>query len=290
MANIIYYIILCVIGVAVSALIIYKKRKKHSVSTMILFCLFAAGISWIGEFTVLGLFNSYAYKTGVLADPWAQNLLGHMLLNASLYPAIALITAVYSIRYYKIAIISGVFVGIEFLFVHLGVYEHHWWKYYMTFIGVFLYLSFLKFWYPRMIRKPYGWTRFFTFYMAAMVILHFPTPVLTLLGKEHFQMAWVNHVFGNMYLSSIVLIFTYHLFAGSIILTLFGCMLKKRYWKIVPFIVAPLALSIFYWTGLLVMDDGWSVVYSILIDSAFTGLFILLERTALKPTKPPAEA
>jgi hypothetical protein len=290
MANIIYYILLCIIGVAISAFIIYKKRKTYPVSALILFCLFAAGISWIGEFAVLGLFNSYAYKTGVLADIWAQNLLGHMLLNASLYPAIALITVAYSINFYKIAFISAILTAIEFLFVKLGVYEHHWWKYYMTFIGGILYLSILRFWFPRMIQKRYGWTRFFTFYMAAMVMLHFPTPVLTLLGKEHFQMELVSRIFVDMYRSSIVVIFTYHLFVGSILLVLFVCMLKKWYWEIAPFIVTSLAMTIFYLTGVLVLEGGWNLVYSILINYVFIGLFILLERYALKEETEPQAA
>lgn len=257
-------------------------------SALILFCLFAIGLSWNGEFTVLGLFNAYAYKTGVLANIWLQNLLGHILLNVSLYPAIALITSVYSSNYYKISFISAIFTAIEFMFVKLGIYEQHWWKYYITFIAVFLYLSFLRFWFPRMIQKRYGWTRFFTFYMAAMVMLHFPTPVLTLLGKEHFQMEWVSRIFVDMYRSSIVVIYTYHLFVGSILLALFVCMLKKRYWKIMPFLVTTLALTIFYLTGVLVLEGGWNLVYSILINYVFIGLFILLEKYALKcPKEPP---
>lgn len=290
MANIIYYVLLCIIGVTISVIIIYKKRKTYPVSVLILFCLFATGISWNGEFAVLGLFNSYAYKTGVLADIWAQNLLGHILLNASLYPAIALITAVYSVDNLKIVFISAIFTAIEFLFAKLGIYEQHWWKYYMTFIGVFLYLSFLRLWFPRMIQKRYGWTRFFSFYMAAMVMLHFPTPVLTLLGKEHFQMEWVSRIFVDVYLSSIVLIFTYHLFVGSIILVLFVCMLKKWYWKITPFIVTLLAFTTFYLTGVLVLEDSWNLIYSILIDYVFIGLFILLEKYALKEETEPLVA
>lgn len=291
MASISYYILLCIIGVAIVAFIIYKERKTYSVSVLLLFCLFATGISWNGEFAVLGLFNSYAYKTGVLADIWAQNLLGHMLLNVSLYPAIALIAAVYCINFYKILFIAAIFTGIEFLFIQLGIYEHHWWKYYMTFIGVVLYLSFLRFWFPRMLQRRYGWTRFFTFFMAAMVMLHFPTPVLTLLGKEHFQLEWINRIFVDMYRSSIVLIYFYHLFVGAFMLVLFVCILKKWYWKLVPFLVTLLVMTTFRLTGVLVLEGGWNLAYSILVDYLFIGLFIMLQKHALKEEpKPPAAA
>ena len=99
MPNVFWYICLAIIGVASAAYIIYKKRDVYKVSTLLIFYLFTASLTWIGEFTVLGLFNSYAYKTGVFADPWAQNLLGHLLINTTLYPSTAIVMVAYSLRY-----------------------------------------------------------------------------------------------------------------------------------------------------------------------------------------------
>lgn len=66
MLNLFWYICLPIISVGYVAYTIYKKKNTYKVSTLLVFYLFTASLTWIGEFTVLGLFDSYAYKTGLL--------------------------------------------------------------------------------------------------------------------------------------------------------------------------------------------------------------------------------
>lgn len=282
MSNIVWYVILAVIGVGVSAYSIYNKRNIYKVSTLITFYLFAAGITWIGEFIVLGLFNSYAYKTGIFIDPWAQNLLGHLILNTTLYPAISVVVAVYSLRFGGMCSITVIFLGLEYLFLKLGLYEQHWWRFYMTALTVLLLLIISKYWFAKLLRKPYGSTRMITFYFIALLIIHTPAPILLLLGKQHYQTGLSERLFKDFYLSSIVFIFFYHLVL-SFIVVLLTCVLKKWYWKAMPFIFPVIVQSIFAKTGILRIDDGWKLIYTILIYEAFIALFILLEKTTLKP-------
>jgi len=123
MTNLFWYICLASIGVGIATYTIYMKRNIYKVSTLIVSFLFIAGATWIGEFIVLGIFDSYAYKTGLLVDPWAQNLLGHLILNTTIYPAAAIVTVAYSLSYGGTALISALFVFIEYLFVKLGLYD-----------------------------------------------------------------------------------------------------------------------------------------------------------------------
>lgn len=132
MARICWYCLLAIIGVGIAAFTIYKKRDTAKLSTYLVFLLFATCITWIGEFIVLGLFNSYAYKTGIYTSPWAQNVLGHLILNSTFYPGTAILVAAYSLGYGWISLITSIYLLLEYLFLKLGVYEHHWWKYYMT--------------------------------------------------------------------------------------------------------------------------------------------------------------
>lgn len=90
MTSIYWYCLLAIIGVGITAVTIYKKRDITKLSTFLVFFLFATCVTWIGEFVVLGLFDSYAYKTGIFESPWAQNLLGHLILNSTLYPGTAI--------------------------------------------------------------------------------------------------------------------------------------------------------------------------------------------------------
>jgi len=63
MLSIYWYCLLAIIGVGITAFTIYKNRDIK-LSTFLVFFLFATCVTWIGEFIVLGLFDSYFYKTG----------------------------------------------------------------------------------------------------------------------------------------------------------------------------------------------------------------------------------
>ncbi|MCT8977850.1 hypothetical protein N4T77_14710 [Clostridium sp. CX1] len=282
MKNIFWYICLAVLGVSIAAYAIYIKRNKYKVSTLLVFYLFSGSLAWIGEFLVLGLFNSYAYKTGVFSNPWAQNLLGHLLLNTTLYPATATVMVAFSFRYGWIFFVAAFFTFIEYLFVKQGLYVHHWWRYYMTIITVVGILSFYSKWFSEMNKKRYGLIRSITFYFVAMIIIHIPSPILLLLEKQHYQISLVNRLFVDLYLSSIVIIFFYHLIE-SILLVLFTCILKKWYWKMLPFIISITVQSILARMGILIMKNGWNLLYTLIIYEIFIAAFILVEKYTLKP-------
>jgi hypothetical protein len=281
MANLLWYICLAVISIGSAAYAIYKKRDTHKSSTLLVFYLFAAGFAWIGEFTVLGLFNAYAYKTGVFESPWAQNLLGHLILNTTLYPTAAVVMVAYSLRYGYIALVSASFTLIEFVFVNLKLYEQHWWRYYMTAIIVIGILLIDKKVFTRMKQRCSGIKRSAIFYFVAMIIIHTPAPVLLLLGKQYYQISLINSLTGDLYLTSIIIIFFYHLIE-AFLLVLFTCILKKWYWKVLPFIISIVVQSIFLKMGILVLQEGWKFIYMLIIYQIFIAAFIFIEKHTVK--------
>jgi hypothetical protein len=282
MTNLFWYICLAVIGVGSAAYTIYKKRDVYKVSTLLVFYLFTACFTWIGEFIVLGLFNSYAYKTGIFIDPWAQNLLGHLIINTSLYPSAAIIMVGYSLRYGWIFSVAIFFTLIEYLFVNLRIYEQHWWRYYMTFIAVVFFLVIFHKWFAIMNQKRYGLVRATTFFFVAMLIIHTPAPLLLLLGKQYYQIDLINNLLGNLYLSSIIIIFFYHLIE-ALLLVLFTCILKKWYWRVLPFIISIAVQIIFAKMNILIIKDDWSLFYTLFIYEIFIALYILIEKYTIKP-------
>jgi hypothetical protein len=282
MSNLFWYILLAIIGIGLTVYAIYVKRNIYKVTTLLVFFLFAVGTVWIGEFIVLGLFNSYAYKTGLFTDPWAQNLFGHLILNTTLYPAIAVVMVAFSLRYGWISFVAALFLVIEYMFVKQGLYEHHWWKYYMTTIAVVVFLLICKYWFSKMNQHPYGLTRAIIFYFVAMVIIHLPAPVLLLLGKLHYQIDFVNRFWDNFYLSSTIIVFFYHLIE-SFFLVICVCILKAKLWKFVPFILSIVAQMVFAKMNILILAPGWNLFYTILIYELFILMFILLETYSLRP-------
>lgn len=282
MTNLFWYVCLAIISVGIAAYAIYMKRDTYKVSTLIVFYLFASTITWIGEFIVLGFFNAYAYKTGLFADPWAQNLLGHLLLNTSMYPAAATVMVAYSLSYGWISLGVILFVLTEYLFLKLGIYEHHWWRYYMSVITVVAFMFISSQWFTKMNQKRYGLTRAITFYFIAMIFIHIPSPVLLLLGKQHYHLEILENFINNLYLSSTVFSFIYHLFESFLLVLLVG-ILKKWYWKALSFVISPVVTIIFTKVNILILHDNWRLVYTLIIYEICIAVFILIEKYTLKP-------
>ncbi|GFP75544.1 hypothetical protein [Clostridium fungisolvens] len=284
MQNILWFIGLAIIGILSAIYAIYKKKHIYKISTFFVFYLFAASIAWCGEFLVLGLFNSYAYKTGVLQDVWAQNLLGHLILNTTLYPSAAVVMVAFSFKFGWISFVAALFTAIEYVFVNLRLYEQHWWRYYMTAIAVVGILLFDNMWFPKINKKCYGLNRAFVFYFVAMIIVHIPAPILLLMSKQYYKLGFVNKFFGDIYLSSIIIIFFYHMIE-AFLLVLFTCILKKWYWSVLPFIISIVAQSIFVKMGILIIESGWNLVYTLILYEIFIAIFILIEKYTVRPQK-----
>lgn len=279
MASIYWYLLLAIIGIGITAFTIYK-RRDIKLSTYLVFFLFATCVTWIGEFTVLGLFDSYAYKTGIFASPWAQNILGHLILNSTLYPGTAIVVAAYRLGYLGISLITVIYLLLEYLFLKLGIYEHHWWKYYMTALAILIYQVLSKTWFIKMNKMQHRWLRISTFYFVGFVILHYPIPIILLLGKQYYNVNWAPDV----YLSSTMFIFFYQLIE-ALFLVLFICVLNKWYWKFAPFIIAFVGQGILVYLDILLFKEGWNLFYTTLVYFASIATFILIEKYSLIPER-----
>ncbi|MHB1391690.1 MAG: hypothetical protein ACYCYE_01165 [Clostridia bacterium] len=282
MSSLFWYISLAVIGVVIAAFAIYTKRHTYKISTLVLFCLFATCITWIGEYVVLGIFNSYAYKPGISTDPWAENLAGHLFLNSTMFPAAATLMVVHSYRYVGISLITAVFILAEYLFVKLGIYEHHWWRYYMSGINIVAFLLISRKWFTNIKDARRKLPRLLTFYFVGMLIIHTPNPFLLLLGKQYYSLELINNIVENRYLSSTLFSFSYHLIEASL-LVFFVCVLDKWYWKLVPFVIAYVGQIILAKMNILIFMEGWKLIYTIIIYTVCLSIFILIEKYTLKP-------
>lgn len=267
---------LAVIGAVLAIFTIYKKRRLCGLSAWLVFYLFATGITWVGEFIVLGLFGSYAYKPGVFADPWAENLLGHMILNSTLWPGTAVLVAGFRLGYGWIALISGGYVLVEWLFLKLAIYEQHWWRYYMTAGTVVLFLVIARYWFTLMNEKRHGWPRFATLFFAMLVVIHLPNPLLLLAGKQYYNAGLA----ANLVLSSTLFSFCYHSAEAFLAVTFFTL---GRYWKLVPFVTAVAGQTFLAARHILVFRGGWNLYCLLLVYLLGLGICLLLEKYVLRP-------
>jgi len=150
----------------------------------------------------------------------------------------------------------------------------------MTGLAISIYQIFTKIWFNKMNKTQPGMVRIGTFYFVGFVILHYPIPIILLLGKQYYNVNWVQ----DMYLSSTMFIFSYQL-VETLILVFFVCVLKKWFWKLGPFIIAFVGQSILVKLNILVFQDGWNLFYTMLVYFISIATFILIEKYSLNPKK-----
>lgn len=284
MTSLFLYGCLAAIGAGTGAFTIYKKRNTFKVSTLVVFYLFAICITWIGEFTALGIFNGYVYKPGAFPDPWAENIVGQLLLNTTIWPGAATLAAAYSLGYGWKSVIVAFFIFAEYLFARLGIYEQHWWNYYMSAVIVVIFLYVSKRWFKKITEIRYGLPRVIILFFAMFVIIHIPAPLLLLFGKEYYNSGLIENMVGNIYRSSTIFIFFYNLIE-TFLLVYFVCILDKWFWKLVPFIISFIGQSILAEMNILVFLNGWKLSYTLLIYGVCLSVCILMEKYTLKPVR-----
>lgn len=136
MPNAVPYLIL--IFLSVCTLIYVLFRTKQFV-TFVWFLSFA-GMIYIFEFVILVLFNSYAYYPKVFKDAYLDCLFGALISNFFAVPVVAITIVTFRLRFRWIIAFALFFTAIEWLFLHLGIYKHHWWRLpYTTFNLIFLF-------------------------------------------------------------------------------------------------------------------------------------------------------
>jgi hypothetical protein len=276
MSALFWYSCLAVISLGFAAYTIYKKRYVTDLSTWLVFYLFSTGVTWIGEVIVLVVCNSYAYKPGVFQNPLLENLVGHLLLNSTLWPSAAVMVAAYRLRYGWMPLIAAVFVLLEYLFINYGMYEQHWWRYYMTATATILYLVILKKWFPLMNEIRRGLPRFITLYFAAFVIIHLPIPLMLIYGKQYYSVV----VTQDMYQSSTIFIVFYQLVETFIVMSfLFP---DKCCWKLAPYFISSAGQIFLASRNILIIQDSWSLVYTLLLYAIVLTLCLLMEKYTLR--------
>lgn len=273
MPSIFWYCSLAVIGTGILAFTMYKKKNFIDLFS---FFLFATTVAVWGEVIVLFLFDAYSYKPGIFIDPSAENILGHALPNIGLWAPTAVLIGAFSLSFRWIFLISIAYMIVEIIFLKLGIYEHHWWRTYMTGIATILYFTLIKIWYYNLKENPHWLLRYITFLCIACDIIHIPIFLLLLLGKQYFSIGW----FANIYRDSTVFSVIYDQIL-AIIFTFFVCKFNKGLWKLAPIVFFLFSDSILIKHNILILQDGWCLFYLILVRTLVLAIFILLERYSL---------
>ncbi|SDE22670.1 hypothetical protein SAMN02799630_03014 [Paenibacillus sp. UNCCL117] len=270
----IWYYGLIVIGAIIAGCTVYRKGNAGDWLT---YFLLTTAWTWVGEAIVLFVFDAYAYKPGFYQDPFAENIIGHIIANSALWASIAVWVMYFQSSYLVIGLIAIGFMGVEELFLKAGVYNQHWWQTYMTGIISFGFLIAVKKWFTLLHETKRKSPRIIVFWTIAWVILQTPTSVLMLFDKQFFRVHWVENIYRD---STLFSGFLYHILMASIIIV-FMYVPKNKYWMAAPFLMLVAADAILLSAGVLIFYHSWNLTYLICIRAASLLIICMLERFTL---------
>ncbi|WFA22497.1 hypothetical protein ERY13_07800 [Paenibacillus mucilaginosus] len=267
----IWYYGLIVIGAIITGYTLFRKRNVVDLFT---YFLFTTAWTWVGEAVVLFVFNAYAYKPGLYPDPFAENIIGHIIANSAIWASTAIWVMIFQPTYLIIGLICLLFMLIEEMFLNAGVYTQYWWHTYMTGICSFVFLAAMKKWYIILKKTKRNSPRITVFWTIAWIILQTPTSVLMLFDKQFFRVNWVENIYRD---STLFSGFLYHVLMAFIVIY-FMFVPKNKYWKLAPFLILILADVILWSTGILIFYGDWKMIYLICIRAACLLYIYMLEK------------
>ncbi|MCA1056673.1 hypothetical protein LCM10_16945 [Rossellomorea aquimaris] len=197
MPNWVPFIALVIISVGLLGYTLVKNRENASL--ILLFWLFICGVAYLFEFVIFILLESYEYRPGILISDYNDSIVGSIISQALAVPVAIVFIVVFQIRKRWIFFIIGLFFLIETLFLHLDIYEHHWWKSIYTIFFLVLTIILSKIWWRHLNSKPYHYIHLVTLYLAMMTLTQTAGWILSsLIGLYGLPMGFFDSVQKDM--------------------------------------------------------------------------------------------
>lgn len=147
-SNSVWYLGLIAASIIVLVVALAAKRK----SEVLLLFLVMAGLGYIIEYVIYILLDSYRYVPRILHNEYYDSNMGSLASNLGSLPSMATFVAAFRLRFFWIVLFTAMFVGIEWLFLHLGIYRQNWWRLSYTFAAFPIFFLTAKAWYPRILK------------------------------------------------------------------------------------------------------------------------------------------
>jgi hypothetical protein len=161
MPNWIPFLLLTIASLLLLGCTYYQKKTL----LVFFFWLSFSGLAYFFEFIVFILLDSYHYFPDILSNHYDDNVLGSISSQALAVPIAVTFTAAFNLKNRWTLLFIGLFLLIEKCFLHLGVYEHYWWRTYYTFFFLLPAFFLGKVWYQKLSNRKttilYFWSLFF---------------------------------------------------------------------------------------------------------------------------------
>jgi hypothetical protein len=163
--NTIWYILL---GITSVVAVIQIIRKPEYRKFNIAFTFAVLGFVYSLESVLLGVYDgAYSYYPKISKNAFIDTFMGNHFSQASICTTLVLL-AVYKLSTIWNFISAAIYYLIELLFLKLGVYKHHWYKAWYTFLGLILLAFLIKKWYHKILNSSRLWSYYLTLYSAVV--------------------------------------------------------------------------------------------------------------------------
>ncbi|QKS47774.1 hypothetical protein HUB94_25830 (plasmid) [Paenibacillus cellulosilyticus] len=142
MPNAVPYLILIFLSVVT---LIYAFYYARTYITLVWF-LALAGLIYVFEFVILVLFNSYVYYPKLIDNAYLDSMFGAFVSNFCAVPVAGITIITFRLRFVWFIVSALFFIGVEWLFLRLGIYEHHWWRLSYTFVLIIVFFWLSRYW------------------------------------------------------------------------------------------------------------------------------------------------
>jgi hypothetical protein len=258
----IWYLLL---GVVTIIQIIYSLYHSGNRSRTFAFYLTLAGFPLYFETMVMIFLDSYEYHPKIIRDPnldpYNDILTGNLFSQFGVTSSALLLTVLRK-PFSWYLVVAFLYCVVEELFKALDIYSQHWWRTWMTFIGLTIFFTVSKWMYSRLIlglRPIYYYFIYIYLGMFPICTILFLWGVLDLSGLMQFS----ENLFSDPKISryGLYLIF----FSICYPLIIWGYSRQRWKWKFIASAFVGATIYLGYKWHLLVFREGWFGPISILM-------------------------
>lgn len=160
------YISLMVISACFFIFTLWKKRDAK----LLVLYMCMAGLTYSYEYIIFVWLESYNYYPQILDIPYYDSIFGAVASNGFTIPVLTVMIAAFGVGWVGRIILAVLLMGVEVLFIQLGVYEHYWYKTIFTGIGILIAFVIADFWLQKLRSDMSRLVRFVSLFMSAYFI------------------------------------------------------------------------------------------------------------------------
>jgi hypothetical protein len=190
MESAIWFIALAVLSVLLLVITFWKKKDMKLGALK----MSTGGLAAFFENVIFIWLKSYDYNPGILKIRYYDNLLGAYLSQVFYVSSVAVFIAAFNLGFGWMLVFAVMFMGIEYLFLALGIYHLHWWHPSFTGLGLLIYFWLSKKWYSIMLQASSSFLRFFSLICMNYVIYANLNVIPILTGHYKYVVGWFQSI------------------------------------------------------------------------------------------------